>query len=591
MKRFLLLGVCFLIFAIPAHASSDIEVKYLVNYSYDSAGNSHVIQNISLTNKTSNTYASHYQIILQGELPKNISGHDSLGPLKIVASQIKEDATQIDIDFNDVVVGLNKSLNFVLTYDGLRAQKRGQVWEITLPRLGENSQINDYTLKLNVPPEFGQPAFISPSPLTSQNRVYTFSKDQIAKVGVVAAFGNFQTFGFNLKYHLQNPTKTQGLTTIALPPDTNYQRVFYDSLDPMPKEVNVDPDGNWLATYIVAPNGELDITAAGQAHVLVEPSVPGLIPTPSQLNADLLPTQYWQVTDPTIQALAKKYNTPEKIYDYVVNSLDYNYARAGIGATRKGALEALKNPQDSICMEFTDVFIAIARAAGIPAREINGYAYTTDSYLRPLSLISNILHAWPEYWDSSKNAWVSVDPTWGKTTKGIDYFHKLDFSHFTFVIHGQSDSSPHPAGSYKIEFAPYKEYTPNPAKINWTKPLQIWSIIPTRTTISISNPQGQAIYKVPVQISTHSLLISSPYLHSIDILPPFGQKDLPLIFDRNLKPDFSPKNITITTGTSQITYNINEASFIFWHTILVTFISFIIIFLGFVTYKAWSLRL
>ena len=221
------------------YANDTISIKYLINYTFDANGNSHVDQNISLTNKTSKFYTSHYQIILQGESPKNITGHDSSGPLKIESLEISPNTTTIDIDFNDVVVGLNNSLNFVVSYEGLPAKKRGQVWEVTLPRLGEKSQIDDYQLNLTIPQEFGQPAFISPSPIRSVNRTYSFTKDQISRVGVVADFGNFQTFGFSLKYHLSNVSNFPSIKTIVLPPDTNYQRVYYDDLEPVP---TVSPD-------------------------------------------------------------------------------------------------------------------------------------------------------------------------------------------------------------------------------------------------------------------------------------------------------------------------------------------------------------
>src|SRR5258707_13577173 len=101
-------------------------------------------------------------------------------------------------------------------------------------------------------------------------------------------------------------------------------------------------------------------------------------------------------------------------------------------------------------MEFTDLFIAMARAAGIRAREINGYAYTENKDSEPLSLVADVLHSWPEYWDKYNKEWILVDPTWGNTTHGIDFFHKLDLRHFTFVIHGVNSEFPLSPGSYKL---------------------------------------------------------------------------------------------------------------------------------------------
>ena len=94
-------------------------------------------------------------------------------------------------------------------------------------------------------------------------------------------------------------------------------------------------------------------------------------------------------------------------------------------------------------MEFTDLFITIARSAGIPAREVNGFAYTENPDIQPLSLVNDVLHAWPEYYDSEKGVWIPVDPTWGSTTGGVDYFSKLDLRHFTFVVHGKDSTKPY----------------------------------------------------------------------------------------------------------------------------------------------------
>src|SRR5690606_20256680 len=54
-----------------------------------------------------------------------------------------------------------------------------------------------------------------------------------------------------------------------------------------------------------------------------------------------------------------------------------------------------------------------------------------------------------EYYDSNRRMWVMVDPTWGNTTRGIDYFNTFDFDHITFVREGRDSKYPVPAGGYK----------------------------------------------------------------------------------------------------------------------------------------------
>src|SRR5690606_27458932 len=129
---------------------------------------------------------------------------------------------------------------------------------------------------------------------------------------------------------------------------------------------------------------------------------------------------FWPVNDPKIREIAQNLHSPKEVYDYVVNTFTYNYDRVGTTNQRLGALEALNAPDNALCQEFTDTFITLARAAGIPAREINGYAYTQNTTLRPLSLVPETLHAWPEYYDYESKQWIPVDPTWEHTTGGSD---------------------------------------------------------------------------------------------------------------------------------------------------------------------------
>lgn len=595
MRKFLLLLFTllhFYIFTPSASASDEFYTNYIVNHRFDDAGKSTIEQRVSLTNKFSSVYATQYQFRIQGDTPTNISGSDSHGPLKITTSRETPDTTLITVEFNDHVVGIDKTLEFTLKYTGKSATRNGQVWEIVLPKLGTPKSIDTYQLNLIIPKSFGKPAFISPSPISTKDSRYTFNKDQLSKIGVVAAFGNFQTFSFNLKYHLQNTTKHPGIATIPLPPDTNYQRIFYDSIIPSPKTVEIDPDGNWLATFSIPPKQVLEVSAIGQAHILAEPTQPLVEVTSQQLQSYLQPTHYWPSHDPEIQKLGRQLKTPQKIYDYIVSHLNYDYSRVKPGAVRKGGKNALLEPNSNICTEFTDLFITLARAAGIPAREHNGYAYTTDANLRPLSLVDNILHAWPQYWDQERQTWVSVDPTWGKTTGGIDYFNKLDFNHFSFVIHGNSDSDPPPAfKNVQVAFAPYKEYIPQNPTVTWKPPFQISPFNPTTSYLHIKNTQGQAIYRLPVSISSTNIQLKSPSALVIPVIPPLGQTSLPITFARQTLFNFKPKSYTAVLGTQTMTYNIPGFSFLLWQTSVGLLISIIIITLAILASKAWSLHL
>jgi transglutaminase-like putative cysteine protease len=62
------------------------------------------------------------------------------------------------------------------------------------------------------------------------------------------------------------------------------------------------------------------------------------------------------------------------------------------------------------CSEKTVLFVALARAAGIPAREVAGLMYAGSTYTDEDSP-AFAYHAWPEIY---AGRWVALDPGWGQ---------------------------------------------------------------------------------------------------------------------------------------------------------------------------------
>lgn len=65
--------------------------------------------------------------------------------------------------------------------------------------------------------------------------------------------------------------------------------------------------------------------------------------------------------------------------------------------------------READCLEFSQLFVAMARAVGMPARIVTGLAHTGGSFGG---------HAWVEVWVGE---WVELDPTWG--TNFVDATH------------------------------------------------------------------------------------------------------------------------------------------------------------------------
>lgn len=528
-----LFTILFLIFYLvtPAYAQGEFQSRVAVEYQVRDSGMTHVINNISLTNLFSNIYATSYTLTLDNIEPKSLRVLESGSEVKFIE---KREGSQvfIKLEFENPVLGKGAVRSFTIEYDEASfAIRTGEVWEISIPRLSNPNAFDSYDVTLSVPATFGKAAYVSPNPVSEVNSganfKYVFGKDAISKSGISAAFGDFQVFSFTLNYHLENPLTKPTQTSIALPPDTAFQKMYYEIINPKPQSVVSDNDGNWIATFSLTPRERVDVSVSGSVQIFSSPRALK-VPDSNILAENLKEDEYWQVSDSEIRALAETLKTPEAIYNYVVTTLSYDYSRVKPNVERLGAVGALANPKGAICMEFTDLFITIARAAGIPAREINGYAYTENPEIQPLSLVADVLHAWPEYYDSKRQIWIPIDPTWGSTTGGVDFFNKLDLRHFTFVIHGSDSLKPYAPGSYKLGPNPQKDVFVNfsviPEKKSVSPKITVSSgnpipFLDNTLEIQIENPGPLALYNQTPMVFFDGQEVEAP---RIDELLPFS---------------------------------------------------------------------
>ncbi|QQG40616.1 MAG: transglutaminase domain-containing protein [Candidatus Levyibacteriota bacterium] len=451
MNKILLIIIFFFIFQFLTFNSQLASALELYKISYDTTytvkedGLTHVLFQIVLTNTTSQNYPTSYKVKVEFSSIDNISAFDPDGIIKPHITKTQDGQT-IELIFNKKVVGKDKKLPFSLSFTTSDvAKKHGRKWEVNIPPISHQNNFEDYNVRIKVPSSFGTPAYIKPNNYLED--LY-FTKELLGKSGISISFGDKQYYSYKLTYHLQNKFLFPTYSEIAIPPTTNYQRVIIDDIAPKPINVREDLDGNWLAQYLLTPGKKIDVVVQGRAEVSFSPS-------PSKLNQELkalylVEKPYWEI-DWKMKDKAIKLKTPKNIYNYVVNNLTYDFSRVSDNLKRLGAKEVFYNGTSAVCLEFTDLFVALSRAAGIPAREIDGFAYTQNQKQRPLSKIKDILHAWPEYYDEERQMWIMVDPTWGNTTSGIDYFHTLDFDHLAFVIKGANSQYPIPAGGYKIK--------------------------------------------------------------------------------------------------------------------------------------------
>src|SRR3989338_7957398 len=363
-------------FIIPAHAAGEFETSYQVRYGISDVGKAQVTQNITLKNKTTNYYADKFELKIGSTKVEDVKASDTAGSLQTEV-KFENNVTTISVKFNQKVIGIEKTLPWTLSYSSNElASRSGQIWEVSIPRLAKSQDITNYSAVVSVPVAFGPVAFAVPEPVTSSKlgpaQEFTFGKEQLENSGIAMSFGIKQVFGFAIDYYIENTGLTTRTEEIALPPDNNYQKVVLVKIDPEPLDVLVDEDNNFKAVYKLDARQNLKIKAEGFVEVFSKPFRNIYKPlTDRQKSLFTLNQKYWETDNAFIKNKAKELKTAENIYKFVTDYLSYSQDRLKQPSIeRKGAAAAPLSPKDAVCMEFTDLFIAIARAAGIPAREV-----------------------------------------------------------------------------------------------------------------------------------------------------------------------------------------------------------------------------
>ena len=126
-----------------------------------------------------------------------------------------------------------------------------------------------------------------------------------------------------------------------------------------------------------------------------------------------------QSDDPRIQdaardAVGRWVRDPKRAAERLTTAVD-RMLEKNVTFSVPSALQVLESRQGD-CNEHTVLYVAMARALGLPARTAVGLVYLNDSFF---------YHAWPEVW---LGEWVAVDPTFGQ--------YPADASHIRFVIGG-----------------------------------------------------------------------------------------------------------------------------------------------------------
>ncbi len=186
-------------------------------------------------------------------------------------------------------------------------------------------------------------------------------------------------------------------------------------------------DGSKIPT---APNQS--VTLGSDSHTITILSQPGANVTGEERSAALLSTASIDSASPQIQKQAAKLKAgvtdrrqlATRIGSWVAKTVKPRLS------THLTSASAVLDSKYGDCTEFTLLFVALARAAGLPAREVYGLVYGGDK------LKHFVWHAWAEV--DIDGRWVQVDPSWNEPVANASHirFGGDDASYIQVVIAG-----------------------------------------------------------------------------------------------------------------------------------------------------------
>ena len=221
-------------------------------------------------------------------------------------------------------------------------------------------------------------------------------KDPVLTTSVtstVTKSGTVRAIGGSLRYVELN---------LSVPQKSDWQLPTY------PITTVKDSEGNALL-WVKDNNPTTPYAYSLSTEVLTKARVTDYLPAsygaPEGLSEYLLPAPGIESDDRAIIELAKRiienstseFEKAARLAIWVHANVGYDEAMTG---QEKSATWVLANRR-GVCVEFSTLFIALARASGIPSRYVSGYSYTSSK--------GWLGHAWAEVYIGD---WVPIDPTW-----------------------------------------------------------------------------------------------------------------------------------------------------------------------------------
>ena len=349
-----------------------------------------------------------------------------------------------------------ENLTFKLSRrDGSYLSSGGGVIEVVHPYFALVNNSNKYNestvfnITFKVSKKLGVVSRITPSSKSVKNAgeytIYSFTQKELVGNFVKITIGNERTVSFKLETIVSGTLGESVLSEfmyneieIPLPTDNpiSGQRVFFTRIEPFPKRIYTDKNGNRIAVinFKAAQNTSLIIEGfailKGNKNSIDFKGRNTPFTEIEGMDDYFMEGKYWQVNESELVEVAKRlksvdsnpFNTFERTLEFVVDHLTYSKGDDISTLKRVGAYRAYVQ-KSGVCMEYSDLLTTLLRINKIPAGVVYG---DTVSNFGGVDKNLYIGHQWVDVWLPTVG-WIEVDPTWSsKQNKVIG----SDMDHF-----------------------------------------------------------------------------------------------------------------------------------------------------------------
>jgi len=353
---------------------------------------------LTIKNKVKTETPKSLAIPVYGTDIKSLVATYSSSGAKVVA---KYDAKTraILLDVTRSFAGKNEEWGINVSYSSQIVELLGNSSFITLqPTLDEGGEIIAFsgeTRQLELDLGIGVATRIGATKPTSSlsigKQILTWADSSHIDYATGVVFGDSSLANVSLSTTLKNTGFWWTTKHITLPPDTNQQRVFIESIEPKPSNIRVDFDGNVIAEYNLRPKQSIDVTA--KAKVLINNYTYALS------SAD-------ETIDEEQKTLLTDYLSPHADWPVIAVTVPEDATIIGgiseiMKAVRELPATSLGSDSFSQNANRSDSFVGTLRANNVPARSVRGIVTNSDG---------QVPHVWAEVFVGGLG-WITVDPS------------------------------------------------------------------------------------------------------------------------------------------------------------------------------------